>query len=38
MSGLAVLPRHPGLTELNEETNPDAGWFKKVIGSVSGLF
>ena len=38
MEGLEVQPRHPGLIELNEKTDPDAGWFKKAIGSVADLF
>ena len=37
-AGLEVQPRHPGLIELNEETNQDASWLKKAIGSVADLF
>jgi hypothetical protein len=36
--GLEIQPRHPGLIELNEKTDPDAGWFKKVIDAVADLF
>jgi len=38
MEGLEVQPWHPGLTKLNEQTDPDAGWFKKAIDSVENLF
>jgi serine/threonine protein kinase len=38
MKGLEIQPGHSGLTELNKKTNPDAGWLKKVIGSVADLF
>jgi serine/threonine protein kinase len=38
MAGLEVQPHHSGLIELNEETNPDAGWFDKVIRAVADLF
>ena len=37
-AGLEVQPRHPGLIELDEETNQDASWLKKAIGSVADLF
>jgi len=37
-AGLEVQPWHPGLIALNEKTDPDAGWFKKVIRSVADLF
>ena len=38
IEGLEIQPRHPGLTELNEKTDPDGGWLKKAKSAIADLF